>query len=103
MVVRKFCHDDENLASFIFYRIASKHPDKLLPYLMEGLKPGSYAWECCADEYDDMPRVKAWIDTNITQAIHGPGKGGKGLTPARALIAQALRDMADGIEGGARG
>jgi hypothetical protein len=100
LVLCKYAHRDPDLAGRFFYRAAMRQPADIVPYLIRGLQKNGYIWEAHFDETERPDMVRKWIEANITQAIHGKGKGGQ-PTQLKHDLAAALRSMAQEIEGGA--
>jgi hypothetical protein len=78
----------ENAERFFLRAVEAKAKD-VVGWIKDGIGRNGYCWNACLLETTNPGAAREWIE-NLFK--HGP-------TQARALIAQALRDMAKEIEG----
>jgi hypothetical protein len=79
----------ENAERF-FLRASEAKAKDIVGWIRGGIGRNGYCWNACLLETTNPGAAREWIENMFK----------RGPTQARALIAQALRDMADGIEGG---
>jgi len=70
-MVVKFFNGDKYQAQLVFYRAHAAEAESITGWITKGLnkdKEGKqYALCCCADEYDNKPDVKEWVDNMFNE------------------------------------